>query len=109
MELLLFILIAYGMSNIIVFGSIFDSFRTYWQDKSPNFFGKLFSCMMCLPTWVGFFLSLVYFSPTLHYGMEDINFFNLFTIHKELSSVFFDGMLASGSVWLIHTLQEHFE
>jgi hypothetical protein len=65
--------------------------------------------MMCLPTWVGFFLSLVYFSPTLQYGLTDINVFNWFEIPKEVSSVFFDGMFASGMTWLIHTLQEHFE
>jgi hypothetical protein len=101
MNTILFILICYGLSNIIVYGSIFDGLRTFLKRKSENFWGKLVSCMMCFPTWAGFFLSIVYFSPTLHYGLEDF-----FFIPKEVLSVFFDGMLASGSVWLLHTIQE---
>jgi hypothetical protein len=106
MNTLLFILIAYGLSNIIVYGSIFNEPRNFLNRKSPNFWGKLFSCMMCFPTWAGFFLSLTFFSPTLHYGMVDLNVFNLFSIPKEYLSVFFDGMLASGTTWLLHTIQE---
>ena len=68
---------------------------------SPNFFGDLLSCMMCFPTWVGFFLSVTYFSPTLYYGLED-----LWGIPKEYLSIFFDGILASGTTWFIHTYQE---
>jgi hypothetical protein len=87
MEVLLFILVAYGISNIVVFGSIFES------------------CMMCFPTWAGIFLSLgahltgfTQFSPFAHYGLE-----------MAPLAIFLDGCLASGCVWLIHTLQEHFE
>jgi hypothetical protein len=105
MEVLLFILVAYGISNIVVFGSIFESFREFMDDASPNFFGKLFSCMMCFPTWAGIFLSLgahltgfTQFSPFAHYGLE-----------MAPLAIFLDGCLASGCVWLIHTLQEHFE
>jgi len=106
MNTLLFILISYGFSNIIVYGSIFQGGRYYLDKISPNFFGKLFSCMMCMPTWVGFLLSLTYFSPTLYYGLSDLNVLGLFTIPKEYMSVFFDGVLASGTTWLIHTFQE---
>jgi hypothetical protein len=56
MEILLIILVSYGISNVIVFGTLFESFRELMDDLSPNFFGKLFSCMMCTPWWVGFFL-----------------------------------------------------
>lgn len=109
MNTLLFILVAYGFSNIVVFGSIFQGLRDFLDRISPNFWGKLFSCMMCFPTWAGFFLSLTFFSPTIYYGLGDINFFNLFTISNKYSSIFFDGVLASGSVWFIHTVQEMFE
>lgn len=116
MNLVLFALTCYGISNIVIFGSIFDSFRKYWQKVSPNFFGKLFTCMICLPTYVGFFISigahitgLLQFSPFASIGMNvwiKIPYFNLdlFPI-----AIFLDGCLASGIVWLIHTLQEHFE
>ena len=105
MELLLFILVSYGISNIIVFGSIFDGFRELMDDISPNFFGKLFSCMMCTPWWVGFFLSLgvqlsgySQFSPFYGAGLENIYL-----------SVFLDSCLISGTTWLIHSIQEYFE
>jgi len=106
MNTLLFILISYGFSNIVVYGSIFKSLRDFLDRISPNFWGTLFSCMVCFPTWVGFFLSLTFFSPTIFYGLNDINIFNIFEIPKEYSSVFFDGVLASGATWLIHTFQE---
>ena len=105
MELLLIILVSYGISNVIVFGSIFESFRELMDDVSPNFFGKLFSCMMCTPWWVGFFLSLgtqlsgyTQFSPFYNYGLENIYL-----------SIFLDACLLSGTTWLIHNVQEYFE
>lgn len=105
MELLLFILVSYGISNIIVFGSIFEGFRELMDDVSPNFFGKLFSCMMCTPWWVGFFLSLgaqlsgyAEFSPFYNYGLENIYL-----------SVFLDSCLISGTTWLIHNFEEYLE
>jgi hypothetical protein len=104
MNTVLFILIAYGFSNIVVYGSIFSGMRDLFDERSPDFFGKLVNCMMCFPTWVGFFLSLTFFSPTLHYGLDDFWFFP-----KEFLSVFFDGVLASGTTWVIHTFQETME
>lgn len=104
MNTILFILIAYGFSNIVVYGSIFEDLRNYLNKISPKFWGKLFSCMLCFPTWVGFFLSLTFFSPTLNYGINDFWF-----IPKEITSIFFDGVLASGTTWLLHTLQEMME
>jgi hypothetical protein len=101
MNTLLFILIAYSFSNIVVYGSIFAGLREFLNKVNPSFFGTLFSCMICFPTWVGFLLSLIFFSPTLHYGLEDFYF-----IPKEFLSVFFDGLLASGTTWFIHTYQE---
>ena len=105
MELLLIILVSYGISNVIVFGSIFESFRELMDDLSPNFFGKLFSCMMCTPWWVGFFLSLgaqlsgySQFSPFYNYGLENIYL-----------SIFLDACLLSGTTWLIHNVQVYFE
>lgn len=111
MKLLIFLLVAYGISNILVFGSIFKGWRTFWSNVSPNFFGTLFTCMICLPTYIGFFGSWLIWSPTEYYGIvnESLSFMGLFTIPKGLISVFIDGCLTSGSVWLIHTLQEGIE
>ena len=96
METLIWILAAYGMSQILVFGSIFDTTRE-WITKKSTFFGELLSCMMCTSTWVGFFFSLEFYSPTL----------SMITI--PYSNIFFDGMLASGGVWAINAIIEWFE
>lgn len=105
MGLLIFILTCYGVSNIVVHGSIFNGFREFWKELSPNFFGTLFSCMICFPTWVGFILSFVFqimgydnLSPLASQGVD-----NMFL------SVFLDGCLASGSVFVLHIIEEWFE
>ena len=42
MEIILIILVAYSISNIIVFGSIFEGLREWSELFSPNFLGKLY-------------------------------------------------------------------
>jgi len=100
MILLLFILLNYGISNIIVYGSIFEGFRSFWERVSPNFFGVLFNCMVCTPFWTGLILSLTFksVSPFNSAGVDFIPF-----------SIFLDGCLSSGTVWLLHTFQEMME
>lgn len=105
MGILIFILVTYGISNIVVHGSIFNEFRDFWKKISPNFFGTLFSCMICFPTWVGFILSFVFqimgydnMSPLTSQGVD-----NMFL------SVFLDGCLASGTVFIVHVIEEWFE
>lgn len=108
MNLLMWAFVAYGMTTILVYGSIFNGLRNgihkWGNNKSApfNFFGKflsgLISCMLCTGTWVGFFLSLAYFSPNVEYvGLNKI------------LSVFFDGMLSAGFVWAINGVIEWFE
>ena len=94
MELIIWILAAYGMTQILVYGSIFDTPRDWIK---TTFFGDLISCVMCTSTWVGFFFSLVFFSPTV--DLVSITY----------SNVFFDGLLASGSVWALNAFIEWFE
>ena len=105
MNTILFILICYGLSNIIIYGSIFNNPRNWLNDVNPNFFGKLFTCMMCTPWWVGFSLSLgsqltgyTQFSPFYNSGLD-----------CSYISIFLDACLISGTTWLIHTIQEHLE
>jgi hypothetical protein len=111
-ELLIFIVTAYGASNIMVFSTIFKKWRNFvgTDNEEPNFFGKLFGCMMCLPFWWGIILSVFMFSPTLSTGlMHNFDVLGFFSIDKELLAAFFDGCLASGSVWFVHTVQEKLE
>lgn len=108
MLLFTWLLMAYGFSQILVFGSIFSGLREgihKWgnNDLAPfQFIGKflsgLIACMMCTSTWVGFFMSVFYYSPS----MEIMNFNPYF-------SWFFDGMLASGVVWFINSVVEYWE
>jgi len=107
MELIFWVIAAYGMSNILVYGSIFDGIReSIHKNAETNiiiispifkFLSGLISCMMCTSTWVGFFMSL-FFSPFTAY----------FGLHPGFG-IFFDGMLASGGVWMINSIVEWFE
>lgn len=108
-ELIMFMIVAYGMTTILVYGSIFNGLRDKIRKAGTDegfiltrplfkFISDLISCMLCTGTWVGFFLSLVYFSPTHH-----------FIGHNHILSVFFDGMLSAGSVWGINAIIEWFE
>lgn len=108
MELLLWIIAAYGMSNILVWGSIFADARNYIHNLASietmplngifKFLSGLIICMMCTSTWVGFFLSVVFWSPS-----HELLYTN------EWTSWFLDGMLASGGVWTINALVEYWE
>ncbi len=98
-----FLLLSYGITNIAVFGSMFEGWRSFWKKLNPSFFGKLFSCPLCLSTWVGFILSFVfstlgYQTPMFLYGVDYLPLM-----------IFLDGCLTSGGVWFIHTLQEFLE
>jgi hypothetical protein len=107
-QLLLWMVMAYGMSNILVFGSIFNGPRNFinrWgsDEFAPfqsfgAFISKMLECMMCCSVWIGFFYGLFLYSP-VH---------EILGVHKYYSW-FFDGMLASGSVWAINAIIEWFE
>ena len=51
MDLVYFILTAYGLTQILVYGSIFNSIR-----PKEGKLGELFRCAMCMGFWVGAFL-----------------------------------------------------
>jgi len=107
-QLLAWIIIAYGMSNIVVYGKIFNGPRNLIRKWGENehlpfsefgqFLTDMMSCMMCFGFHGGWFLALTIYSP----------------VHEILEvtpwvSWFFDGMLASGSVWAINSIIEWFE
>lgn len=96
-RIFIWIFISYGMTSILVWGSIFESTRQ-WIIKNSKFFGDLISCVLCTSTWVGFFLSLFLGSPTSH-------FFKTWPIFN----LFFDGMFSAGVVWAINAFVEYLE
>jgi hypothetical protein len=89
MELLISILLAYGITNIIVNGSIFEAFRNWFAHRADKWiFEKIYqliSCMMCMGFWVGAFVGL-FLGPFIWWN------------------ILFNGALFSGSTWLIHCL-----
>jgi hypothetical protein len=96
-NLIFWSIMAYGMTSILVWGSIFDGVRDWIKAKS-KFFGDLISCVLCTSTWVGFFLSVCLGGITTP----------LFGIHWAFG-VFFDGMFTAGAVWAINSIVEYFE
>jgi hypothetical protein len=96
-ELILWAFMGYGMSTIIVYGSIFENQRIWIKSKS-TFFGDLIGCMLCTSTWVGFFMSIILGS--LSERILQVNWF---------FGIFFDGMFTAGIVWAINGFVEFFE
>ena len=96
-QLILWAFMGYGMSTIIVYGSIFEKQRDWIKSKS-TFFGDLISCMLCTSTWVGFFMSIVL--GGLVARLLDVNW---------VIGIFFDGMYTAGIVWAINGIIDFFE
>jgi len=107
-QLVLWMIMAYGLSNIVVYGSIFNIPRIFIskmaQIRIPfiqpifEFIRDMTSCMMCFGFHCGWFLSLLVYSP----------------VHEMLgltqnASWFFDAFLSSGAVWSINAIVEWFE
>lgn len=88
MELVYFILCAYGMTQIILYGSIFNKIRpsTEWRGG----FGKLFHCALCLGFHTGWFLLLL--SP----------YTELWGYKVTLTNLFLFGCLGSGSTYILN-------
>lgn len=98
MELIIFWIIAgYGMTSILVWGSIFEGTRNFIK-KHSKFFGDLISCTLCTGTWVGFFMSIVLGG-----------LINTYIELPIVPTVFFDGMFTAGAVWAINAIVEFFE
>ena len=94
MGLLYFILTAYGLTQILIFGSIFNKIR-----PSKDFlggFGKLFHCPMCMGFWAGVFL----------FGIN--KWTELFTFDYTLTNAFILGWLSSGTCYLLGILVNDF-
>lgn len=104
-------IVAYGISNIVVFGSgpfkMFEKIR-YWSDYLDEHFGQLFSCMMCFPTNLGIILSILnWFLIPIAFTPFNILLGTVPTLWW-LAAIL-DGAFTSGIVWLIHHVEEWFE
>ena len=72
MELIYFVLCAYGLTQILVYGSLFDAIRP--SKESFGSLGELFHCSMCMGFWVGVFLwSINGFTELFNFEYKIIN------------------------------------
>jgi hypothetical protein len=92
MELLYFILIAYGLTQILVYSDMPILKKLRPAKESYHGYGKLFYCPMCMGFWVGFVLLLL--SPWTELYNYDISFVNMFLL----------GCLSSGTSYVFNML-----
>ena len=84
MELITFILCAAGLTQIIVYGKIFNTIR-----PSTGKLAELFSCPMCMGFHVGWFLMLLSpFTELFNFDVSVANFFLLGWLSSGTSYVF---------------------
>jgi len=84
MDLVYFILTAYGLTQILVYGKIFDTIR-----PSKEIFKGFFHCPMCVGFWTGTFL----------FGINGCT--ELFTFDYNLANLFILSWLASGTSYIM--------
>ena len=94
MELIWFCLAAYGLTQILVYGKIFDSIRP--TKDLTKMWTVLFHCLMCMGFWVGLFL----FSIN--------GFTELFTFDYTIANFFICGWISAGTSYLISMLVDDF-
>ena len=107
----LYFLFAYGLSNMLVYGSgpfnILGKFRSV-SEKVLQTLGDMLKCMMCTSAnvgWIASTLNLLFLpnTPLTPYNII-INDPSLWYI-----IIFADMCSTSGIVWLLHTAQEALE
>ena len=90
MELLLFVLIAYGLTQILVYSDMPILKKLRPQKDSYKGYGKVFHCPMCMGFHVGWFLVLI--SPWTE----------LFMFDSTLVNAFLFGCLSSGTSYILN-------
>lgn len=105
MTTLIFILICYGACNNLIYGSLFQGYRDFLEKFGTGGYSlyKLFTCFMCLGTWMGFAISGILY----YYGFEYLTPMGAITLPWLM--IFMNGLVSAAGVWLIHTLQEALE
>ena len=107
MNTVIFLLICYGACNNLIYGSLFEGFRNYLGKFGTSGYSlhKLFTCFMCLGTWMGFVISILF----AYFGYADLTPVGSMGITNMYLLIFLNGLLSAGGVWLIHTFQEFLE
>ena len=107
-ELILFFILGWSITSILVNGSIFDSLRIYTQVKVP-ILSKLLTCMQCSGFWIGFFLGILAIQKII---IDPISLFHIITINSTILlyvlTVVTYGFLNSGISVIINSLIIYF-
>jgi len=105
-QLLIWCLIVYGITQIVVEATIFSKLRSVLS-RNISFLGKLISCFLCSSVWISFILSVTLYSPTaqlwphllsLEFPATDIPMGWFVTM-------FLDGILGSSIVWFLYCIE----
>ena len=91
MDLLYFVLCAYGLTQIIVYSSIFRALREDILEKS-EWLGKLVNCPMCMGWWVGAFL----------FGINGLT--ELFNFEYNIANLLILGCLSSATSYALNVV-----
>lgn len=109
--ILCYCLVAYGLSNMMVFGSgpfrIFEHIRNI-SNAIGEHFGQLFTCMMCFPANFGWVMSVIDWFLLPKIAITPFNIILAGTGYWWLA-LLLDCCFTSGVVWLIHHFEEYFE
>ena len=87
MSLVSFILVSFGLTQILVYGSIFNDIR-----PTEGWIGTLFHCPMCMGFWSGVFL------------WATNAYTELFTFEQSITNLFICGWVSSGTSYVMNVL-----
>jgi hypothetical protein len=91
MQLLMFILASYGLTLILLYGSIFNDIR-----PKKGKLGDLFKCPLCMGFWTGVFILFI------------SQWSGLFTYEFNLSSALIMGWLSSGTSYFLDMIVDDY-
>jgi hypothetical protein len=91
MQLVMFILASYGLTLILLYGSIFNSIR-----PSKGKIGELFKCPLCMGFWTGVFILFI------------SQWSELFTYEINAANVLILGWLSSGTSYFLDMIVDDF-
>lgn len=107
MNTLIFIIIAYGACNNLIYGSVFEGWRNFLTYFGTGGYSlhKLFTCFMCLGTWMGFALTLIMNSC----GYAHLTPIGSMGVNNIYLMTFLNGLLTGGGVWLVNAFEDALE
>ena len=88
MNILILILLAFGITKIVNSGTIFDPFKAFLERKNCKFLLTILNCPLCFGFWVGALIGYLY-GPFYLYN------------------IIFNGAFYSGCTWLLTCLSHY--